>query len=228
MEQGAARRRVWGSHHDHGAAGNSNQHELADKPLEGGVFVKARREQNDFDDAHDANDILPSGKRDGRGRGCSACQPQRDGFRTRLCCTSKGNVGTLGCTPPRPTTMSSSFLSNSKLALKLLEKAAEAVPDPARGPIKAITGGLIELINLREVSNGRSRVDTTDPVITDCHEEQGRLPCSRRARSYDHLRDHQDRCRSRSISLGEECCNSCAPREHSHIHRVCSPFDIFV
>ena len=44
-----------------------------------------------------------------------------------------------------------SFLSNSKLVLQLLEKAADAVPDPARGPIKAIAGGLVELIKLREV-----------------------------------------------------------------------------
>jgi hypothetical protein len=59
--------------------------------------------------------------------------------------------------------MSTSFLSNSKLVLQLLEKAAEAIPDPARGPIKAIAGGLVELIKLREVSNGRFRVNATDP-----------------------------------------------------------------
>jgi hypothetical protein len=54
----------------------------------------------------------------------------------------------------RSTTMSTSanFLSNSKLALQLLEKAAEAIPEPAKGPIKAIAGGLVALINLREVS----------------------------------------------------------------------------
>jgi hypothetical protein len=63
------------------------------------------------------------------------------------------------------------FLFNRTLLLQLLERAAEAVPDPARGPIKAIAGRLIELIKLREVSGGRLRVDTTDPIITDCHEE---------------------------------------------------------
>jgi hypothetical protein len=62
------------------------------------------------------------------------------------------------------TTMSntSSFLSNSKLVLQVLEKAAEAVPAPAGGPIKAIAGGLVELINLREVSDRRSRANTAE------------------------------------------------------------------
>jgi hypothetical protein len=39
-----------------------------------------------------------------------------------------------------------SFLSNSKLVLQLLEEAEDAVTDPARGLIKAIAGGLAELI----------------------------------------------------------------------------------
>jgi hypothetical protein len=62
------------------------------------------------------------------------------------------------------TTMSntSNFLSNSKLVLQVLAKAAEAVPAPAGGPIKAITGGLVELINLGEVSDGRLRANTAD------------------------------------------------------------------
>jgi hypothetical protein len=60
--------------------------------------------------------------------------------------------------------MSTSFLSNSKLVLQLLEKAAEAIPDPARGPIKAVAGGLVGLIQLREVSDGRFRVNATHPL----------------------------------------------------------------
>jgi hypothetical protein len=62
------------------------------------------------------------------------------------------------------TTMSntSSFLSNSKLVLQVLAKAAEAVPTPAGGPIKAIAGGLVELINLGEVSDGRLRANAAD------------------------------------------------------------------
>ena len=59
--------------------------------------------------------------------------------------------------------MSTVFLSNSKLLLHLLEKAADVVPDPTRGPIKAIAGKVIELDKLREVSDGRLGVNTTDP-----------------------------------------------------------------
>jgi hypothetical protein len=54
------------------------------------------------------------------------------------------------------------FLSNSKLVLQHLEKAADAIPDPARGPIKAIVCGLVELIKLGEVSDGRLRVNAAD------------------------------------------------------------------
>ena len=51
------------------------------------------------------------------------------------------------------TTMSrtTNISSDIKLVLQLLNKAAEVIPAPAKGPVKAISGSLIELITLREV-----------------------------------------------------------------------------
>jgi hypothetical protein len=45
---------------------------------------------------------------------------------------------------------STNVLSDIKLVLQLLNKAAEVIPPPANGPVKAISGSLIELIKLRE------------------------------------------------------------------------------
>jgi hypothetical protein len=42
-------------------------------------------------------------------------------------------------------------LSKTKVILQVLEKAAKAIPAPAKGPVKAIAGGVIDLIKLREV-----------------------------------------------------------------------------